>query len=60
MRLPERSSRGLRAVRLANEGMEQTKPAIAQNEAGFAAHPRCSADCLWRQRFDARILWRSC
>jgi len=42
MRLPERSSRGLRAVRLANEGMEQTKPAIAQNEAVFAAHPRCS------------------
>jgi len=44
MRLPERSSRGSRAVRLPNVGMEQTKPAIAQNEAGFAAHPRCWPD----------------
>jgi hypothetical protein len=28
-----------------NEGMKQTKPAFFSDCAGFAADPRCSADC---------------
>jgi hypothetical protein len=30
---------------LQNEGMQQTKPAFPWDCAGFAADPRCSADC---------------
>jgi len=44
MRLPERSSRALRAVRLANEGMQQTRSALTTVAAALAADPQCWPD----------------
>ena len=34
----------MKAVRLQNEGMKLTKPAVLSDSAGFAAYPRCWAD----------------
>jgi hypothetical protein len=39
-----------------NKGMEQTNGALAGMKAPFAAHPRCSADCVRaRPRVDAGL-----